>query len=157
MNGIWNNPDSALEKLRQHQCYGIITPDFSTYQDFPVALKIYNTYRMRAFGYWAGMQGLQVINNVRWGTSESYDYCFDGIPENEIVAVSTVGCIKRTIDRQRFKEGFDVMLQRLHPQVVMIYGSAPDDIFGKYRNKYDPIIRVYPSRRELAFDSEANS
>ena len=41
------------------------TPDFSTYQDFPEPLKVYNTYRMRAFGYWLTKNGIKVINNIR--------------------------------------------------------------------------------------------
>ena len=49
---IFNTPQKTLKKLKR--CDGIITPDFSTYQDMPAALKIYNTYRMRAFGYWIG-------------------------------------------------------------------------------------------------------
>lgn len=59
-------PYKALEKLRQ--CAGIITPDFSTYQDDPEPIKLYNTYRMRAFGRWLTTLGFPVINNVRWGT-----------------------------------------------------------------------------------------
>lgn len=55
---VWNNPKAALKKLSR--CDGVITPDFSTYQDMPVALKIYNTYRMRAFGYWLGKQGIKL-------------------------------------------------------------------------------------------------
>ncbi|MBQ6004899.1 MAG: DUF4417 domain-containing protein [Selenomonadaceae bacterium] len=45
---MWTKPYKALEKLRQ--CAGVITPDFSTWQDDPEPIKLYNTYRMRAFG-----------------------------------------------------------------------------------------------------------
>ena len=86
---IWLYPWLALRILKHFR--GIITPDFSLYQDFPYPIKIWNIYRMRAFGYWAGRQGLEVINNVRWGTSETYDYCFEGIERNTIVAIGTVG------------------------------------------------------------------
>ena len=34
---------------------------------------------MRAFGYWISKQRIEVINNVRWGYSFTYSYCFDGI------------------------------------------------------------------------------
>ncbi|MBQ0071809.1 MAG: DUF4417 domain-containing protein [Spirochaetales bacterium] len=54
---------SALKILRHFS--GVITPDFSTNQDFPEAIKIYATYRMRAFGSWLGCEGIEVINNVR--------------------------------------------------------------------------------------------
>ena len=46
--GIWHDYNHALNVLRHFG--GVITPDFSTYQDFPEPIKIYNTYRMRAFG-----------------------------------------------------------------------------------------------------------
>lgn len=40
----------ALEKLMQ--CVvGVITPDFSTWQDDPEPIKLYNTYRMRALAH----------------------------------------------------------------------------------------------------------
>ena len=67
--GIWHDYNFALKVFRHFA--GVITPDFSTYQDFPEPIKLYNTYRMRAFGYWLGKNGIAVINNVRWGTSET--------------------------------------------------------------------------------------
>lgn len=77
-SGIWFDYEQAAEVLKHFS--GMITPDFSTCVDFPEPLKIYNTYRMRAFGYWYGiLLGHSVINNVRWGTEETFKYCFDGI------------------------------------------------------------------------------
>ena len=130
---IWRYARTSLKRLKRFA--GIITPDFSTYQDMPVALKIYNTYRMRAFGYWLGTQGVKVINNVRWGTPESYQYCFDGIPQNSIVAVSTVGCIKTKDDERRFKDGLYVMIKRLNPSYILVYGKAGRDFFKKYMER----------------------
>lgn len=129
---IWSNPQEALKKFKR--CGGVITPDFSTYQDMPVALKIYNTYRMRAFGHWLGKQGLQVINNVRWGTSETYKYCFDGIEQNSIVCVSTVGCIKDEKDELRFSRGLSTMIQYINPRHILVYS------FEKYRKFFYPYI-----------------
>ena len=34
---------------------------------------------------------IAVINNVRWGTFETYDYCFEGISSESVVAIGTVG------------------------------------------------------------------
>ena len=67
---------------------GIITPDFSTNIDFPQALKFFNTYRMRAFGYWVSIFGINVINNVRW-SPDTKAYCFNGIPKNSVVCLGT--------------------------------------------------------------------
>ena len=120
---IWLFPWLALRILKHYR--GIITPDFSTYQDFPYPLKLWNTFRMRAFGYWAGTQGLEVINNVRWGTSETYSYCFDGIEKNSLVAIGTVGGSPRKLaDRKRFEGGLSEMIMRLSPHTIIVYGSS---------------------------------
>lgn len=88
-NGIWQDSKRALKIIKHFA--GIITPDFSTYQDFPLAEKIHATYKMRTFGFWIGKEGVGVVNNVRWGTEETYDFCFEGIPMNSIVSIGTVG------------------------------------------------------------------
>lgn len=121
--GIWHDYNFALKVLRHFA--GVITPDFSTYQDFPEPIKLYNTYRMRAFGYWLGKNGIAVINNVRWGTSETYRYCFDGIPKNSIVAIGTVGGSPRKYeDRARFTDGLIELVKTLRPHTIIVYGSA---------------------------------
>lgn len=121
--GIWFNSKKALKILKHFE--GVISPDFSTYQDFPYPLKIYNTYRTRAFGYWLGKQGIQVINSVRWGTEESFAYCFDGLPDHSWLAIGTVGGSPRRLDdRERFNKGFFKMIEQLSPTKLIVYGSA---------------------------------
>ena len=146
--GIWNEPDKALEKLRKFA--GVITPDFSTNQDFPAALKIYNTYRMRAFGYWLTTKGLNVINNVRAGALESLDYMLDGIEKNSIISIGTIGCIKYVDDKDRVKNGLEKIVKNLSPKTILVYGRAPDYLFKEYRDMGINIV-VYPSQTSLAF------
>lgn len=148
--GIWAQPNRALKVLSHFK--GIITPDFSTYQEFPYPLKLYNTYRMRAFGYWCGKNGLEVINNVRWGSDETYDYCFDGIDKCSIVAVGTVGGNpRRMFDRLRFEKGLDKLVERLKPKIILTYGSAKYPCFRKLREGGLKIIE-YPSTTSEAFN-----
>ena len=134
---IWNHPEAALEKLQR--CGGVITPDFSTYQDMPAALKIYNTYRMRAVGYWLGKNGIQIINNVRWRTPETYSYCFLGVPQDSIVCVSTVGCLGSQRDENRFAEGLAVMIDTLKPRHILMYGKKGRNFFDKYIERGIPV------------------
>lgn len=144
-SGIWYYPKKAYGILKHFK--GIITPDFSTYQDFPEPLKKWNTYRMRAFGYWYGtMCRKQVINNVRWGTEETYDYCFDGIEENSTVAIGTVGGSPyKLIDRERFDNGLFEMVRKLKPRCIIVYGSASYPCFEKLR-KEGILILQFDSR-----------
>ena len=150
-NGIWFNTSCAYRIL----CHfaGIITPDFSTYQDFPVPLKYWNTYRMRAFGYWYGMIcGHAVINNVRWGTPESWRYCFDGIPDNSIVCIGTAGgSPKKLIDRKRFEEGLEELVRVRKPHTILVYGSASYPCFYKLIDQGIKVVS-YPSRTASAFE-----
>ena len=149
-SGIWSCPQKAFDILRHFG--GVITPDFSTYQDFPEPLKLFNTFRMRAFGYWLGMNGLSVINNVRWGTPESYRYCFDGIPENSTVAVSTCeGSPHNPADRARFADGLKELTRVLCPKTIIVYGSAKNKYFDELKNEGIKIIS-FPHRRANIFN-----
>lgn len=151
---IWLKPNDAYEIIRHFG--GMITPDFSTYYDFPDALKRYNTFRMRAFGYWIGTKGINVINNVRWGTVETYEYCFDGIPKNSIVAIGTVASgIYRIENRPLFKYGFERMLNELQPSAVVFYGSINYDVIQDNKILGIPFI-PFESKTSLAFKNGGN-
>lgn len=152
--GIWFRSSYAYKVLSHFT--GIITPDFSLYQDFPLPLKLWNVYRMRAFGYWFGtLCGYAVINNVRWGTPETYWYCFDGIPENSVVAIGTVGGSPRKLeDRERFERGLKELVRRLHPHTIIVYGSANYKCFEELE-KQGVTILAYPSKTSRAFVGKA--
>ena len=148
--GIWHDCNFALKVLRHFT--GAITPDFSTYQDFPEPLKLYNTYRMRAFGYWLGLNDIPVINNIRWGTPESFRYCFDGIEKNSIIAIGTCGgSPRRRIDRTRFEVGLAELVRRLCPHTIIVYGSANYDCFKKLNEQGINIV-AFSSETAKAFE-----
>ena len=122
-SSIWLFPWRALEVIKHFD--GIITPDFSMCQDFPEPIKLFAVYRMRAFGYWIGRQGIAVINNVRWGTKETWRYCFAGIPRRTVVAIGVVASgLRKLENRPLFEEGFAEMVRVLRPTVIIVYGSA---------------------------------
>ncbi|MCR4717008.1 MAG: DUF4417 domain-containing protein [Lachnospiraceae bacterium] len=151
-SSIWSYPDKALEILRHYS--GIISPDFSTFSDFPDALKRYNTYRSRAFGYWISSEGIPVINNVRWGTEETWDYCFDGIPYNSMVAIGTVASKLRLLKyRPTFKAGLNELVRVLHPHTIIVYGSSNYSFFDELKNQ-GIIIASYASDTNLAFSTK---
>lgn len=132
-SSIWLFPWKAYEIIRHFD--GIITPDFSICQDFPEPLKLFAVYRMRAFGYWIGILGIDVINNVRWGTQETWDYCFAGIRTHTVVAVGSVASgLKEKINRPLFEEGFKEMIGRLKPTAIIVYGSSNYACFENARN-----------------------
>lgn len=149
-HGIWHDWKNALNIIKHFA--GIITPDFSTYQDFPEAIKIHNTYRMRLYGYWLGKEGIAVINNVRWGTEETFDYCFEGIPVNSIVAIGTVGGgPRKLVDRPRFEAGLIKMVEVLKPHTILVYGSANGACFDELKKQGINIVS-YQSKTSKDFE-----
>lgn len=147
--GIWVAPERAVKIFRHFA--GIITPDFSTCLDFPFPWKIFNTYRMRAFGYWYGTFGGAVINNVRWGEKDTFGWCFDGIPKNSIIAIGTVASGLRNFEnRELFETGFTKLLDVLRPRIIIIYGSDNLPCFDSIRQKIK--IVNFHSERARVYD-----
>ena len=148
----WRNPDKYVKMLREFKA--VVSPDFSLYTDFPVALQILSCYRRQWCGaYWQSL-GIDVIPDVVWGEKKSYDFCFDGIPKHSTVAVSTVGVAN---DKNwnngigtLFKDGYNEMMNRLEPTTILWYGAMNEELEGN-------IIRIpsyYEERRKELSDGQ---
>lgn len=90
---LWQMPQTYIDLFRQYNC--IMSPDFSMYTDFPVAMQIYNHYRKHWLGAYYQQQGIKVIPTVCWSDDNSLDWCFDGVPTSSTVAVSSIGTQKK--------------------------------------------------------------
>lgn len=129
---LWNRPYVYLETLRKFQ--GVITPDFSVYQDMPFAQQVYNIYRQRVIGCWLQSEGINVIVNVRWGDSRTYELSTIGVPHNNIIAIGTVGCVRGHNDTEdSLYKGLEYIIEKLKPHTIIVYGPAPNKLFGLYR------------------------
>ena len=127
---IWRNPEKYLDMLNRYN--GVILPDFSLYRDMPLAMQIWNIYRSRAIGHWLQENGIKVIPNIRFGDRRTYRICCDGIQKHCVVAVGTHGNLKLLEDREIFLKGLDIIVNRLEPTVIVVYGAAPEKYFKKY-------------------------
>ena len=136
---IWNNPRRYLKILKKYN--GVILPDFSLYRDMPLSMQIWNIYRSRAIGNWLHENGVTVIPNIRYGDKRTYRCCCDGISEKCVIAVGSHGTLKNKDDRRCFIEGLEVVVKRLRPKAIIVYGSAPDIIFDNYRKQGIEIIQ----------------
>ena len=127
---IWNAPNRYLPILRKFD--GVITPDFSLYRDMPLVMQEWNTYRNRAIGHWLQENGITIIPNIRFSDERSYAFCCDGISKGGTIAVGSHGCVKVKVERMYFKKGLSEIIKRLEPKRIIVYGKAPDYIFGDY-------------------------
>ena len=121
----WNQPDTYIPLLRKFQA--VFSPDFSLYTDMPTAMQIYNHYRKHWLAAYWQENGITVYPSISWSTPDSFDWCFDGEPQNGIVAVSSIGTQRNAESRQLFLQGYEEMMKRLSPTWVLFYGAVPPE------------------------------
>ena len=122
---LWASPDTYLPNLARFDC--LLTPDFSLYTDYPVAMQIWNHYKKHWLGAFWQEEGLRVIPTIAWSDERSFDWCFDGEPEGGVVAVSSVGTQNNAETRRLFLLGYEEMKKRLHPVKILFYGCVPKE------------------------------
>jgi len=124
---VWTRPKRALEHLKKYRV--LLTPDFSLYADWPLAMQMWNVYRSRWLGRWWQALGFEVIPTVSWSTTESYEFCFLGIPKHSTVAISSVGTVQKTnFYSVQFINGFESMVRELDPTCILVYGHLPEEV-----------------------------
>ena len=147
-NRLWNNPDKYLEHLK---CFHSVTmPDFSIStgdRGMPFTLNIYNKYRNHALAWYLHMNDIKVIPSVPIADKDSYDWCFDGLPQNSILSVCTNGRVRAKASRIEFCDGFKYMCDKLQPTRVIIVGRIPDEL------KSDVPITNYQTRNQRINES----
>lgn len=121
----YERPDYYIEKLSEFPC--VLTPDWSLYMDMPIAMQIHNVYRSHLFGQMCQDAGIEVIPTLQWAGRESYQFCFDGMPRNSVVAVSTVGVMRSSEGAQIWRDGMAEAIKRLHPKTIVQYGVEMPD------------------------------
>lgn len=125
---LWRDPDKYIPILQEFQY--VMTPDFSLYTDFPSALQIYNHYRKHWLGAYWQEHGIHVIPTIGWSTPNSFEWCFDGEPTHSTVAISSVGTQNGKEKKKLFLDGYNEMLRRLEPELIIFYGGVPEECKG---------------------------
>ena len=123
----WNNPNKYIGYYRQAKY--ILSPDFSILVDMPKPMQMWNVYRNRFVGYIWQSAGLNVIPTISWGCEKSFDFCFEGVKEGSIVAVSNIGCITQG-SKEYFDAGFEKMKEVIKPKQIIFQCNK------KYKEHY---------------------
>ena len=121
---VWNSPEKYIDTLSKYEC--VLSPDFSLYMDMPMPMKIWNVYRSRQIGAFYQSKGIKVIPTISWAEEETFCFCFEGIPDGSIVAVSTIGVKEHTKACNVWKAGMDEMISRIKPSTILCYGGRLD-------------------------------
>ena len=147
---LWSNPDSYLQMLQKYRA--VLSPDFSTYTDWPLAVQIYNHWRKHWLGAYLQSKGCTVIPTISWGDLTSHWWCFEGEPTDSIVAVGTRGSNADAKTRGEFEAGFEAMVEQLHPSKVLAFGGNME-VLDKYPDLVVHVDDEYSKRlRKVAED-----
>ena len=122
---VYINPEKSLVKLSQYRF--LISPDFSVYADMPRWRQILSVAKKRWCGAYWQSKGLLVIPSISWADTQSFDFCFDGVPKNATVAISVNGC-KHT--RRAFMNGYKAMLKMISPKCIICLGKPFPEMEG---------------------------
>ena len=136
---VWKNPKRYIDILWEYDC--ILGPDFSLYMDMPMPMKIWNTYRNRFLGAFYQSKGIKVIPTVSWAEPETYEFCFNGIPEGSTVSISTVGVKRDNEALKVWKDGTTEMIRKIKPKKIILYGGEIDYDFGD--------IKIFPFENKV--------
>ena len=123
---FWKSPAKYITQLKKFA--GCFVPDFSVCYDFPYPLQLYNCYKNRILGYILDYNQIQVIMNVCFGDSRSYDFCCNGIEHGGVIATGSLGTIKNPDNRKLFTDGLSIVLNKLRPSSLILYGMGSDEI-----------------------------
>ena len=117
----WTNPLKPIESLKKYPC--VIAPDFSLLVDQPRAINVTNVYRNRWVSCFWTSKGIKVIPSASWGSVDSFDYCFDGLPENSVISIGHVVEGKEKTYNQLYRLGVEELVRRKQPTKLVVYGA----------------------------------
>lgn len=122
---IYDHPEKALERYGKYRF--LLTPDYSLYAEMDPWRQIESVGKARWVGAKWQANGKIVIPTVSWGLARSFEFCFDGIQKNSIVAVGMIGCKRNKAD---FLKGYYQMLTKIEPEAIICLGNPFDEMDG---------------------------
>lgn len=126
--------DDHLEKVipSLRNAGSVVQPDYSIYADEPLIMQKWAVFQKNRVAVELQNAGIEVIPNLRWGDSRSFEFAFQGIPKHQICAIGTYGQIQDREKRYLFEKGLEQALLAVEPSAVLVYGTIPSSIFDPY-------------------------
>lgn len=111
---------------------GFICTDFSIYRDIPKDTQIWNCFRNRTMAYAFQKINQNTIPTAGFGGENTWDWCFDGLPENSTLAITTNGILSDPEARRIFVGGVDSLINKKNPHTLVVCGNYPKWLDTKY-------------------------
>jgi len=140
----WRSHIETIKRLRKY--FAVIAPDFSIHYGAPLPPNLFNVYRNRLITrHWQEFD-LRVIYCVSWGWDDTFEYCFDGIPQDSILSIKSCGQFVQQELQDAWMMGFQQLCERLHPRQILCCNKLLPQAFD-YIQQLDYSISIveFPS------------
>jgi hypothetical protein len=89
----------------------------------PYPMKLWNIYRNRWISAFWSLNGINVIPCVSWAEEELFELCFDGLPKDSTLAISSMMIKKKSESEKLFLDGLKAMINYTNPKNILVYGT----------------------------------
>lgn len=120
-SATWERLDQTTYKLREYST--LFTPDHSLYVDMPDAYNFTQIYKSRFAGAFWQNCGYNVIATASWGNADSFRYCFEGLPENSVIAICGIGIDWCRPATKLWEMGVRELISQISPSLLIVYGD----------------------------------
>lgn len=72
--------------------------------------------------YYLQSKGFDVVPVATWCEVDDFDWCFDGLPEESSIAISTNGCMSSTYSKYIFLKGVEKLQLRKKLRNLLFVG-----------------------------------
>jgi hypothetical protein len=141
---LWNRPLKTLSPIKNIGY--ALSPDYSLFTDYPIAIQIWNTYRNRYIARYWQEKDIKVIPTIVWSDSKSFDFAFKGVQKKSPVAIGTIG-LRSKEAQKNFIEGFEEMIKQIEPSRLIVYGEIEPVKFEDYVSQVHRYASYWKQRR----------
>ncbi len=127
ISSVWNNLERVTHSLCKYDY--LFAPDFSLFTDDDRYQQVnkQDIYRSRFItAYWQQC-GYQVIPTASWGDANSFKYCFEGLPENSVIAICGIGHDQDKSHNTLWRVAVHRLIEAKKPTTLVIYGGKQED------------------------------
>lgn len=127
----------SFENLKRFA--GIITTDYSMLPEMLPGQSLWNCTRNRVMAYYLQQQGFNIIPVASWCIESDFEWCFDGLPEQSSIAITTNGCMSSPYGKRMLLRGVEELQKQKSPTNLIVCGRHVDEL-----DIYDN-VHYYPS------------
>lgn len=136
---VWNHLERVTHSLYKYDY--LFAPDYSLFTDDDRFhhINTHSIYRSRFIAAYWQKCGYLVIPTASWGDANSLKYCFEGLPENSVIAVCGIGHNQDKAHKTLWFVAAHRLIEEKKPTTLVIYGGKQEDYLAlPVKVKYIP-------------------